>query len=112
MKKLFLPFLVVFVLFLGYQCAEQQTAYAGAVSVYTDKECSVSVLKVYRKSNVSINADVRFVFPKRNVVETTHYEFLHRNGVWVFRSQQREFRKWQPVTHNRIAKAIFDYVCS
>lgn len=108
LKRIVLALFVIGVLFSGGQQGLENKAYA-STCVYTDDNYVVSVENVYRKSDVNIDTDVHFIIMSSLSGSDTHYEFLKRDGTWLYRTHKYENGPWAPVNSNAIAQAIFNY---
>lgn len=114
-RKVLVSLFVLGVLFsgitgiIGTEKTVISTAQASGVMVYSDSRFIVEVENIYRKSVVNIDTDVTFTVLRDYSVQETHYEFLKKDGTWLYRTHLVSYAPWAPVSHNNIAQAIFDY---
>ena len=112
LKKVFVSLFMLGVLFSGIFGTENiitPTVQASGALVYHDSNYLVTVEKVYKKSDVNIDTDVTFMIHSEFSVKETHYEFLKKDGTWLFRTHLAAYGHWAPVSRDNIAQAIFDY---
>ncbi|MBE6073612.1 MAG: hypothetical protein E7202_03540 [Selenomonas ruminantium] len=112
LKKVLVSLFVLGGLFLGIIGTEKivtPIAQASGAMVYHDSDFLVTVEKVYRKSDANIDTDVTFMIHSEFSVKETHYEFLKKDGTWLFRTHLVTYGHWAPVSRDNIAQAIFDY---
>ena len=112
LKKVLVSLFMLGVLFSGIIGTEKiftPTVQASSALVYQDSNYIVTVENVYKKSDVNIDTDVTFMIQSSLSVKETHYEFLEKDGTWLFRTHLVSYGHWAPVSRNEIAQAIFDY---
>lgn len=112
LKKVFVSLFVLGALFsvtIGTEKIATPIAQAAGALVYHDSDFLVTVEKVYKKSDVNLDTDVTFMIHSEFSVKQTHYEFLKKDGTWLYRTHLVEYGHWSPVSRDNIAQAIFDY---
>lgn len=113
MKRIIVFFTFISVLGFGVFILNNQSSYVYAeenIHYVCDFDGGVVyVVSVKRIDENHFDTDIRFDFLDSGRTEYTHYEYIKKNGEWIYRTHRACNGPWGPVNHDGIAQSIFDY---